>query len=141
MSKPTLHQTIESHNNNYTWLRLILSASIIYYHSFGLVWQSNYVDHLTYWLQPVTTVGGLTVQSFFFLSGLFVAQSYHRDPNLAHFAIKRVLRIWQVSLYALLQLLLLRSVLPNFWKIQVILISRQFPTTYSKHRFLNLSGR
>ena len=90
----TLLETISFRQNNFTWIRLLLSASVIYFHSFGLTALRGYPDRLTDMTWPVATVGGLAVQSFFFLSGLFVAQSYYRDPHFIHFAIKRSLRIW-----------------------------------------------
>jgi len=89
----TLRETIENHgNNNYNLVRLILSASVIYFHSFGM--SPGYLDHLSIALRPVTDVGGLAVQMFFFLSGLFVAQSFHKDPRVPSFLLKRFLRIW-----------------------------------------------
>lgn len=94
MQTRTVGQAIAGHDNHYTWLRLLLSSSIIYYHAFGLTRHENMPDHITALLWPVTTVGGLAVQSFFFLSGLFVAQSYQRDPRFVSFVIKRALRIW-----------------------------------------------
>ena len=45
-------------------------------------------------LAPIVTLGGLAVQVFFFLSGLFVSQSYAKNPNVIHFLIKRFFRIW-----------------------------------------------
>lgn len=110
MVAPKLSQVIQSHENNFTWLRLVLSASVIYYHAFGLTFQAGYVDHLTQWLQPVTTVGGLAVQAFFFLSGLFVTQSYFQDPRFWSFAVKRTLRIWP-GLFVCLALTTLIAVL------------------------------
>ena len=88
----TLRDTIEDHDNNYTLIRLVLAASVIYFHSFALA--PGLHDHLTAALLPVTSVGGLAVQMFFFLSGLFVAQSFHKNPHVPAFLLKRFLRIW-----------------------------------------------
>jgi len=118
MALPRLSQALQSHNNNFTWLRLVLSASVIYYHAFGLTFQAGYVDHLTQWLQPVTTVGGLAVQAFFFLSGLFVTQSYHQDPRFWSFAVKRSLRIWP-GLFVCLALTTLLAVMVSRGKDDV----------------------
>lgn len=93
-SRPTLLDTIGGHDNNYTLIRLVLASSVIYYHAFGLTFDQGHADHLTNVLYPITTVGGLAVQCFFFLSGLFVALSYHRDRSTVGFVIKRSLRIW-----------------------------------------------
>ena len=93
-SRPTLRDTIDTPENNYTFLRLILASSVIYYHSFGLTRAEGFTDYVTKLLSPVTTTGGLAVQAFFFLSGLFVSQSFFRDRNVVSFLVKRVLRIW-----------------------------------------------
>ncbi|WP_137959359.1 acyltransferase [Burkholderia sp. 4M9327F10] len=90
----SLREVIESHENNYTLIRAFLAASVIYFHSFHLVKADGYADHLSGALSPITQVGGLAVQAFFFLSGLFVTQSFCRDPSIRNFIIKRVLRIW-----------------------------------------------
>jgi peptidoglycan/LPS O-acetylase OafA/YrhL len=90
----TLLEAISGHDNNYTLIRTILAASVIYFHSFVLSKATGYTDHLSAWLYPITSVGGLAVQLFFFLSGLFVTQSLHRDRRVVGFALKRALRIW-----------------------------------------------
>ncbi len=51
---------------------------------------------------PVTDVGGLAVKLFFFLSGLFVAQSFHRNTDLVAFVTRRFLRIWPALFICLL---------------------------------------
>ncbi len=94
-SRPrTLLETIEGHANNYTLIRLILAASVIWYHSFGMTLDQNHADRITAAIYPITTVGGLAVQCFFFLSGLFVTLSFFRDQSTVGFIAKRGLRIW-----------------------------------------------
>jgi peptidoglycan/LPS O-acetylase OafA/YrhL len=90
----TLLEAISGHDNNYTLIRTILAASVIYFHSFAVSKAAGYTDHLSALLYPITSVGGLAVQLFFFLSGLFVTQSLHRDRRVVGFALKRALRIW-----------------------------------------------
>jgi peptidoglycan/LPS O-acetylase OafA/YrhL len=90
----TVSEAIESHDNNYTGIRFVLAASVIYYHAFGLTNVRGFWDYPSKWLYPTTSVGGLAVQCFFFLSGLFVTQSFCRDPYLLGFIAKRALRIW-----------------------------------------------
>jgi len=90
----TLAETIEGHENNYTIVRVILSASVIYFHSFLLTNSRNYTDYLSLEMRPITDVGRLAVQMFFFLSGLFVAQSFHKHRNLPGFVVRRAARIW-----------------------------------------------
>lgn len=94
-SRPrTLLETIEGHANNYTLIRLILASSVIWYHSFGMTFDQGHADRITDAILPITTVGGLAVQCFFFLSGLFVALSFFRDQSTVGFILKRSLRIW-----------------------------------------------
>lgn len=90
----TLLETIEGHANNYTLIRLVLASSVIWYHSFGMTFDQGHTDHITDAILPITTVGGLAVQCFFFLSGLFVALSFFRDQSTVGFVLKRSLRIW-----------------------------------------------
>lgn len=90
----TLAEAVGGRDNNYNLIRLLLASSVIYAHSFALSGASGYKDLLSEVLWPVTTVGGLAVKLFFFLSGLFVAQSFQRDPSLLGFVSKRFLRIW-----------------------------------------------
>lgn len=90
----SLREAISGHNNNYTLIRAILAAGVIYSHSFGMSLDKQYVDHIDNWLVPVTSVGDLAVQCFFFLSGLFVTQSYFNDPNTLRFVFRRFFRIW-----------------------------------------------
>lgn len=92
--KQNLLQTIQGTANNYTLIRWLLAASVIYYHSFGMGAALGHSDKLTGALQPITTVGGLAVECFFFLSGLFVSLSFFRDQSTVGFCIKRTLRIW-----------------------------------------------
>ncbi|KQN95867.1 hypothetical protein ASF01_15990 [Stenotrophomonas sp. Leaf70] len=98
----TLRETIESHANNYTLVRLLLATSVIYFHSFPLSGMEGRVDHLSAWMWPVTDVGGLAVKLFFFLSGLFVTQSFHRNTDVVGFAVRRFLRIWPALFICLL---------------------------------------
>lgn len=92
--KQNLLQTIQGTANNFTLIRLLLASSVIYYHSFGLAADLGFSDWLTGMLQPITTVGGLAVECFFFLSGLFVSLSFFRDQSTVGFCIKRTLRTW-----------------------------------------------
>jgi peptidoglycan/LPS O-acetylase OafA/YrhL len=91
--KRSLREAISGHDNNYTLLRAFLAASVIYFHSFGLTFDQH-PDCLSEWLMPISNVGNLAVQSFFFLSGLFVTQSFFNDPNTLRFVLRRFFRIW-----------------------------------------------
>jgi peptidoglycan/LPS O-acetylase OafA/YrhL len=89
----TLAEVISSHENNFTLIRLILAIGVIYSHTF-LMTKDIKLDYLSNFLMPITTVGSLSVQIFFFLSGLFVAQSFSKEPNLFVYFVRRILRIW-----------------------------------------------
>ncbi len=92
---PVILESISSRDNNYTLIRLILASSVIYYHAFAISDDPLHrMDAITALLLPAASLGGIAVNGFFFLSGLFVTQSYQKDPNVFHFVIKRFLRIW-----------------------------------------------
>jgi peptidoglycan/LPS O-acetylase OafA/YrhL len=91
----TLGRTISTHQNNYNSIRFVLAASVIYFHSFALTKAVGYADPLDGYLQTVgLSLGGLAVDCFFFLSGLFVTQSFYKDPSAINFAIRRFCRLW-----------------------------------------------
>lgn len=91
----SLSKTISSHQNNYNSIRFFLAASVIYFHSFALTKATGYIDYLSVRLHGAgLSVGGLAVDCFFFLSGLFVAQSFYRDKSPINFVIRRFCRIW-----------------------------------------------
>ncbi|SAK76493.1 acyltransferase 3 [Caballeronia temeraria] len=90
----SLREAISGHDNNYTLIRAILAASVIYFHAFALTRTPGAIDPLNAMLAPVSDIGDLAVQSFFFLSGLFVAQSYSNDPKTIRFILRRFFRIW-----------------------------------------------
>ncbi len=115
----TLLETINSHDNNYNVLRVILAASVIWFHSSYIAGFSR-PDWASRHLYPITDLGGLAVQCFFFLSGLFVAQSIYKDNNLLDYSIKRIMRIFP-GLFACLVvttvLLAMATLGPNFWHV------------------------
>lgn len=90
----SLRDSIESRANNYTLIRLVLAASVLYFHSFWMIEQRGQVDAISLWLNPMTSLGGMAVACFFFLSGLFVSQSFHRDQSGVSFMLRRAARIW-----------------------------------------------
>ncbi|MDE2318371.1 MAG: acyltransferase [Rhodospirillales bacterium] len=90
----SLKESIETRDNNYTVVRFFLSASVIFFHAFALSGNKTLHNPTNRFLWPVTDMGGLAVGLFFFLSGLFVSQSYLGDPNIFRFVAKRFLRIF-----------------------------------------------
>jgi peptidoglycan/LPS O-acetylase OafA/YrhL len=92
---PPVLVALETHDNNYTAIRFVLAASVIYYHAFGLTDDpAHKMDVVTRMLLPSASLGAVAVDAFFFLSGLFVSLSYLKDPSVLHFVVKRFLRIW-----------------------------------------------
>jgi peptidoglycan/LPS O-acetylase OafA/YrhL len=90
---PSVETTIGSRANNFNAIRLILAVSVIFFHSFDLVANGQDDDPISAVL-PTGDLGNLAVNSFFFLSGLFVTQSFFRDPSVVNFTIRRFCRIW-----------------------------------------------
>jgi peptidoglycan/LPS O-acetylase OafA/YrhL len=123
--KRSLREVISGHDNNYTLIRAILAASVIFYHSFGLTFAS-FVDPIDAALLPTTSLGELAVQSFFFLSGLFVTQSFFNDQNVLKFALRRVFRVWPGLFVCMVVTALLAVVISNPGNILKFLIFRDF---------------
>ncbi len=99
-----LNQLVTSRNNNFNLIRLFLALLVIYGHSFHLS-KIEATDHISLAIlnfAPTVTVGGLAVQIFFFLSGIFVTASYYRNPNPFSFAFKRVARLFPGLFFCLL---------------------------------------
>jgi peptidoglycan/LPS O-acetylase OafA/YrhL len=91
----SLGKTIGSRENNYNSIRFFLAASVIYFHSFALTKAAGYIDYPDSYLQTIgLSVGGLAVDCFFFLSGVFVTQSFYRDQSPINFTVRRFCRIW-----------------------------------------------
>jgi peptidoglycan/LPS O-acetylase OafA/YrhL len=89
----TLGQAIESHDNGFNLVRLVCALLVVVYHG----WQMNPVlpgpDMATRFLAPHADLGRLAVGVFFIISGIFITQSWVRDPHLPRFALRRVARI------------------------------------------------
>ncbi|MBQ5947636.1 acyltransferase [Massilia sp. ST3] len=93
-SSRTLGDTLGTHDNGFNLVRLVCALLVVVYHA----WQLNHVqpnarDPLTELMRPVTDLGSLAVGVFFLVSGMFVGQSWLRDPHLGRFALRRVARI------------------------------------------------
>ena len=153
----SLSRTIASHKNNYNSIRFFLAASVIYYHSFGLTKAIGYVDFLNRPLYTVgLSVGGLAVDCFFFLSGLFVTQSFYRDQSPINFIIRRFCRLWPglfvcVAVTAVLACILsggsdvwfyLTS--PYFYHYvihnSVLSLVWEIPGIFSDHKYISING-
>jgi peptidoglycan/LPS O-acetylase OafA/YrhL len=92
-SARTLAQAIDSHDNGFNLVRLICALLVVVYHAFQLNPVHPRLDPLSALLAPHTELGGIAVGVFFIVSGLFITQSWMRDPSLPRFALRRVARI------------------------------------------------
>ncbi|PUE31984.1 hypothetical protein B9Z46_14520 [Limnohabitans sp. Hippo4] len=76
------------HHNNLTALRWFAACLVLYGHAFVFL---GLPEPLFLQWAPM---GPLGVYIFFAISGYLVAQSWHRDPNVPRFLVKRALRIF-----------------------------------------------
>jgi peptidoglycan/LPS O-acetylase OafA/YrhL len=79
-------------SNNFDLVRIVAAASVIISHAFTQVYGPEATEPLA--SVSVYTLGGHAVNIFFILSGLLVAASLDRTPNLAAFTASRALRIF-----------------------------------------------
>ena len=78
----------ERHHNGFDALRMGAAAAVIFSHHFALT-RTPAPDWLNFGM-----VGGVAVMAFFAISGYLVMQSWLREPRVAPFVYKRLLRIW-----------------------------------------------
>lgn len=83
----------ENRNNNFNFLRLVLSLLVILSHAPQLIDGDSSREPLTK-LIGFTSLGKLAVESFFLLSGYLIVQSWEQSPQIWNFLKKRILRIY-----------------------------------------------
>lgn len=81
-----LGESIKSSENNFNCVRLIAALLVVYFH----IGQ----DSLSQFLMPLANIGQIAVGVFFFLSGIFVLQSWLNTPYVFAFILKRFARIF-----------------------------------------------
>lgn len=89
----TLGLAIDSHENGFNLVRLICALLVVVYHAFQFGAPGPRPDPLTALVTPHADLGSLAVGVFFIISGMFITQSWMRDPHLLRFALRRVARI------------------------------------------------
>jgi peptidoglycan/LPS O-acetylase OafA/YrhL len=89
----TLGRAIESHDNGFNFVRLVCALLVVVYHSWGMNPVHPGPDVVTRFVTPHGDLGSLAVGVFFMISGIFVTQSWARDPHLFRFALRRIARI------------------------------------------------
>ncbi|HZV67160.1 MAG TPA: acyltransferase, partial [Telluria sp.] len=92
-SPRTLADAINSHENGFNLARLACALLVVVYHAFQLNPLHPRLDPLSGLMAPHTDLGSVAVGVFFIISGLFITQSWMRDPHPARFALRRVARI------------------------------------------------
>jgi peptidoglycan/LPS O-acetylase OafA/YrhL len=89
----TLGAAIGTHDNGFNLVRLVCALLVVVFHGYQLNTLRAGSDPVTAWLMPNTDLGGLAVGVFFLVSGIFISQSWMRDPHLGRYALRRVARI------------------------------------------------
>lgn len=88
----SLDAALAHEDNAFNAVRLIAAAAVILSHSYALL-RGELVGEPLYGLTPYT-VGQHAVTVFFALSGLMLARSWDRNPDILRFARARLLRIY-----------------------------------------------
>lgn len=83
---------LDQKNNNFTFIRLIAALLVLYGHAFSLYPTNGHVDVFSQ-LSHFTNSGSFGVNTFFFLSGMFVTASFDKLNNPLSYAVRRVLRL------------------------------------------------
>ncbi|RFP10724.1 MULTISPECIES: acyltransferase [unclassified Duganella] len=89
----TLAAAIESNDNSFNLVRLVAALLVVLYHAGVHRIVAPGPDPLSALLPPTADIGALAVDVFFVLSGLFITQSWMRDPDLPRFIARRVTRL------------------------------------------------
>lgn len=89
-SARTLQAAISTRHNNFNAVRLVLATMVVLFHAYAV---NQRTDPLSAFLQPYMHIGQLGVGTFFLLSGLFVMQSWIKDPRTWSFLLRRVARV------------------------------------------------
>jgi peptidoglycan/LPS O-acetylase OafA/YrhL len=90
----TLDSAIQTHDNGFNLVRLVAALLVVWYHAYQLNTANNItLDPISGMVAPLTNLGSIAVGIFFMVSGLFVAQSWLRDPNVVRFILRRIARI------------------------------------------------
>jgi peptidoglycan/LPS O-acetylase OafA/YrhL len=86
-----LQGKISTSQNNFNFVRLLLALAVVFFHAQPL-FLSNHFFFKNMGFN--FSLGEFAVGIFFFLSGLFVTQSWLKNPHVATFFLRRILRIF-----------------------------------------------
>jgi peptidoglycan/LPS O-acetylase OafA/YrhL len=87
--------------NNIGFLRLVFASLVIVGHAPEQI-DGNRLREPLYRLTHTVTLGGLSVDAFFVLSGYLIAESFVRAPTLGDYALRRIARIYPAFVAAFL---------------------------------------
>ncbi len=96
-----LSSDLERRQNNFTAIRLLLAALVLYGHSYALA-AKGFHEPLQRFLPKDAWIGSVAVRAFFFISGLLITRSYCTRNNLEEFIKARIYRIYPAHLVCLL---------------------------------------
>jgi peptidoglycan/LPS O-acetylase OafA/YrhL len=105
----SLGNAIESHDNGFNLVRLCCALLVVVYHAWQLARSGAGADPVSAILAPHADLGSIAVSVFFLVSGIFVTQSWMRDPHVGRYAARRLVRILP-GLFACLLLTTLAAV-------------------------------
>jgi peptidoglycan/LPS O-acetylase OafA/YrhL len=89
----SLGNAIESHDNGFNLVRLCCALLVVVYHAWQLARTGAGPDPISAILAPHADLGSIAVSVFFLVSGIFVTQSWLRDPHVGRYAVRRLVRI------------------------------------------------
>jgi len=90
----SLGDAIDSHENGFNLVRLACALLVVVFHAWPMnLLQPGVREPASRLLAPHTDLGALAVSVFFLISGIFITQSWVRDPHLLRFAVRRVARL------------------------------------------------
>jgi peptidoglycan/LPS O-acetylase OafA/YrhL len=101
---------IINRSNNFDFLRLLFASLVIVSHSYPLTGQPEIIGFLS---SDQLSLGSLSVDCFFIMSGYLIFQSLERSKNIASYLWKRILRLFP-ALFVLLMITLL--IVPFFYR-------------------------
>ncbi|WP_313284046.1 acyltransferase family protein [Delftia tsuruhatensis] len=94
-STPNPHRPV-SHTNNFDAIRIVAALAVLVSHHHALTGQFEPL------VLGIHTLGGFAVLAFFVLSGYLVTASWHNDPHLLRFSLRRALRLWPALIAVIL---------------------------------------
>jgi peptidoglycan/LPS O-acetylase OafA/YrhL len=96
----TLADASQGRANSTAFARFLLTSTVIYSHSFVLLWGRDRFEPIWMLTQRQATAGMLAVDGFLILSGFLVTRSWLSSKGATTFLLRRILRIYPAFLVA-----------------------------------------